>query len=55
MRPGLGLKIVSRATDRWGVDRGDQLTCWWFEIDLEPSGARGDAQAGDGAAHRVAR
>jgi hypothetical protein len=50
MRAGLGLKIVERASDRWGVDRGDELTCWWFEIDLE-SGAGGDPQAGDRTAH----
>ncbi len=35
MRPGLGLKVVERATNRWGVDRGAELTCFWFEIDLD--------------------
>lgn len=39
MRPGLGLKVVDRATDRWGVDRGAETTCWWFEIDLDSAGA----------------
>ncbi|MGZ6697359.1 MAG: hypothetical protein ACXVFL_17180, partial [Solirubrobacteraceae bacterium] len=44
MRAGLGLKIVERVSDRWGVERGEELTCWWFELDLAPpSGPGGDA------------
>ena len=55
MRMGLGLKVVERATDRWGVDRGAELTCFWFEIDLAAgSGARGDLQQGDRPAHGLA-
>lgn len=37
---GFGLYIVQMLADRWGVERGD-LTCVWFEIDLEGAGARG--------------
>jgi anti-sigma regulatory factor (Ser/Thr protein kinase) len=55
IRPGLGLKVVERATDRWGIEHGDVLTCVWFEMDLGTAlGAGGDAQGGDGAAHRLA-
>jgi hypothetical protein len=42
MRPGLGLRVVERASDRWGIDRGPEQTCCWFEIDL---GAAAPAQA----------
>lgn len=55
LRPGLGLRIVERASDRWGVDRGDETTCWWFEIDLDELGARGDPQGGDRAPNGVTR
>jgi signal transduction histidine kinase len=56
MRPGLGLKVVERASDRWGVDRGAQLTCFWFEIDLAAAelGPGGDPQRGDRPAHGLA-
>ena len=55
MHIGLGLKVVERATDRWGVDRGAELTCFWFEIDLAvDSGAGGDAERGDRPAHGLA-
>jgi signal transduction histidine kinase len=53
MRPGLGLKVVERATHRWGVERGAELTCFWFEIDLD-LGAGGDLQRGDRPAHGLA-
>jgi len=56
MRPGLGLKVVERAADRWGVDRGAELTCFWFEIDLDAGlGPGGDLQRGDRPAHGLAR
>ena len=55
MRPGLGLKVVERATNRWGVDRGAELTCFWFEIDLDAGlGAGGDLERGDRPAHGLA-
>jgi signal transduction histidine kinase len=55
MSPGLGLKVVERATHRWGIDRGAELTCFWFEIDLAAElGAGGDLQRGDRPAHGVA-
>lgn len=55
MHTGLGLKVVERATDRWGVDRGAQLTCFWFEIDLAvESGAGDDLERGDRPAHGLA-
>ncbi|MEP6952903.1 MAG: ATP-binding protein [Solirubrobacteraceae bacterium] len=56
-QPGLGLKVVERASARWGVERGDEVSCVWFEIDLagEPLGARGDLQRGDRPAHGLAR
>lgn len=59
MHPGLGLKVVARATDRWGVDRGPELTCFWFEIDLAagragPLSAGDDLQRGDRPAHGLA-
>ncbi len=55
MQPGLGLRVVERATDRWGVDRGAELTCFWFEIDLAPGlGAGGDLERGDRTAHGLA-
>lgn len=57
MRAGLGLKVVERATDRWGIDRGAELTCFWFEIDLTSaagSGAGDDLERGDRPAHGLA-
>jgi anti-sigma regulatory factor (Ser/Thr protein kinase) len=30
---GLGMRIVDRVADRWGVDRRNGLTCVWFELD----------------------
>ena len=29
---GLGLMLVDEMADRWGVDRGDDETCVWFEL-----------------------
>ena len=55
LRPGLGLRIVERASDRWGFDRGAETTCWWFEIDLDALGASGDAQGGHRAPDGLAR
>ncbi len=54
LRAGLGLRIVERASDRWGFHRGEETTCWWFEIDLDPLGAGGDAERGDRTPDRLA-
>jgi anti-sigma regulatory factor (Ser/Thr protein kinase) len=29
---GLGLILVDEVADRWGVNRGDDETCVWFEL-----------------------
>lgn len=55
IRTGLGLKVVERAADRWGVGRGAELTCFWFEIDLAVDlSPGGDLQRGDRPAHGLA-
>jgi anti-sigma regulatory factor (Ser/Thr protein kinase) len=35
---GLGLFVVERLSDRWGVQSGE-CNCVWFEIDLSPEPA----------------
>ncbi len=32
---GLGLLLVDRLSDSWGIERESDSTCVWFEIDLE--------------------
>jgi anti-sigma regulatory factor (Ser/Thr protein kinase) len=29
---GLGLMLVDEMADRWGIERGDDETCVWFEL-----------------------
>jgi anti-sigma regulatory factor (Ser/Thr protein kinase) len=37
---GWGLYLVSRLSDRWGVDRAARGTSVWFEVDIPKKGRR---------------
>ena len=38
---GMGLFVLDRLADRWGVQTGEcRCTCVWFEVDLSRTGAR---------------
>jgi anti-sigma regulatory factor (Ser/Thr protein kinase) len=36
---GLGLLLVDRLSDSWGIERAQDSTCVWFELDLEREAA----------------